>query len=127
MWNLRKEQVMQMTVNDAVNNLFSTYSKYGTTKELLRNMIENGIKRGFSVRAAYNGVRMCLGKETGEREYFTLDELQEITGESREELVARAEQMKNELRAAGKNPDEYIKEIPSANHNILFFPEGLTS
>lgn len=127
MWNLRKEQVMQMTVNDAVNNLFSTYSKYGTTKELLRNMIENGIKRGFSVRTAYNGVRMCLGKETGEREYFTLDELQEITGESREELVARAEQMKNELRAAGKNPDEYIKEIPSAGHNILYFPNGLTS
>ena len=118
---------MQMTVNDAVNNLFSTYSKYGTTKELLRNMIENGIKPGFSVRAAYNGVRMCLGKETGEREYFTLDELQEITGESREELVARAEQMKNELRAAGKNPDEYIKEIPSADHKIMYFPTGLTS
>lgn len=56
-----------------------------------------------------------------------LDELQEITGESREELVARAEQMKNELRAAGKNPDEYIKEIPSAGHNILYFPNGLTS
>ena len=117
MWNLRKEQVTQMTVNDAVNNLYATYSKYGVTKEFLQEMIENGLKRGFSVRAAYNGVRMCLGKETNEREYFTLDELQEITGESRE----------NELRAAGKNPDEYIKEIPSANHNILFFPEGLTS
>jgi hypothetical protein len=116
-----------MTVNDAVNNLYATYAKYGTTKQFLREMIESGIKQGFSVRVAYNGVRMCLGKETGEREYFTLDELQEITGESREELVARAEQMKNELRAAGKNPDEYIKEIPSAGHNILYFPNGLTS
>lgn len=116
-----------MTVNDAVNNLYTTYAKYGTTKQFLREMIESGIKQGFSVRAAYNGVRMCLGKETEEREYFTLDELQEITGESREELVARADQMRNDLRAAGEDPDDYIKEIPPADHNILFFPEGLTS
>lgn len=116
-----------MTVNDAVNNLYATYSKHGASKQFLRKMVESGIKQGFSVRAAYNGVRMCLGNYSGEREYFTLDELQEITGESREELVARAEQMKNELRAAGKNPDEYIKEIPSAGHNILYFPNGLTS
>lgn len=116
-----------MTVNDAVSNLYATYAKYGTTKQFLREMIESGIKQGFSVRAAYNAIRMCLGKETGEREYFTLDEIQEITGESREELIARAEQMKSELRAAGKNPDEYIKEIPSAGHNILYFPNGLTS
>lgn len=116
-----------MTVNDAVNNLFSTYSKYGTTKELLRNMIENGIKQGFSVGAAYNSIRMCLGKETGEREYFTLDEVQELTGETREELIARAEQMRNDLRAAGENPDDYIKEIPPADHKIMYFPTGLTS
>ncbi len=90
-------------------------------------MIENGIKRGFSVRAAYNGVRMCLGKETGEREYFTLDELQEITGESREELVARAEPDEERTSCSRQESDEYIKEIPSAGHNILYFPNGLTS
>ena len=80
-----------MTITDAVNNLYATYSKYGVTKEFLQEMIESGLKRGFSVRATYNGVRMCLGKETNEREYFTLDEVQELTGETREELIARAE------------------------------------
>ena len=96
-------------------------------KKLLRNMIENGIKQGFSVRAAYNAIRMCLGKETNEREYFTLDEVQELTGETREELIARVEQMRNDLRAAGEDPDDYIKEIPPADHKIMYFPTGLTS
>ena len=127
MWNLRKEQVTQMTVNDAVNNLYATYSKYGVTKEFLQEIIESGLKRGFSVRVAYNGARMCLGKETNEREYFTLDEVQELTGETREELIARAEQMRNDLRAAGEDPDDYIKEIPPADHKIMYFPTGLTS
>lgn len=116
-----------MTITDAVNSLYATYSKYGVSKEFLQETIEDGINRGFSVRAAYNGVRMCLGKETGEREYFTLDDVQEITGESREELIARAEQMRNDLRAAGEDPDDYIKEIPPADHKIVYFPTGLTS
>lgn len=116
-----------MTITDAVNNLYATYSKYGVTKEFLQEMIESGLKRGFSVRATYNGVRMCLGKETNEREYFTLDEVQELTGETREELIARAEQMRNDLRAAGEDSDDYIKEIPPADHKIMYFPTGLTS
>lgn len=116
-----------MIITDAVNSLYATYSKYGVTKEFLQEIITSGLKSGFSVRAAYNGIRMCLGKETNEREYFTLDEVQELTGETHEELIARAEQMRNDLRVADEDSDDYIKEIPPANHKIVYFPTGLTS
>lgn len=35
--------------------------------------------------------------------------------------------MRNNLRAAGEDPDDYIKEIPPADHKIMYFPTGLTS
>ena len=40
------------------------------------------MNHGFSVNAAYNGIRMVLADITGEHEYFTVEDMMEITGES---------------------------------------------
>lgn len=114
-----------MTFKTAVDNLVATYSKYGFTRSEIEEQIKDGImNQGFSVNVAYNGVRMVLAQITGEREYFSLEDMMEITGESREELIKRIEEMRANAQAAGKNPDDYAVV---AEKKILYFPDGFSS
>ena len=111
-----------MTFRTAVDNLVRTYEKYGFTKEVIEEQIKDGImNQGFSVNVAYNGVRMVLAQITGKREYFSIEDMMEITGESREELIKRIEEMRADAQAAGKNPDDYAvlttKSKVSFKHN----------
>lgn len=117
-----------MTFKTAVDNLVRTYEKYGFSRSEIEEHMKDGImNQGFSVSVAYNGIRLTLAHVTGEHEYFSIEDMMEITGESREEVLKQVEDMRSAAVAAGENPDEYIKEIPSAGHNILYFPNGLTS
>lgn len=115
-----------MTFKTAVDNLLRTYEKYGFTKEVIEEQIKDGImNQGFSVNVAYNGVRMVLAQITGEREYFSLEDMMEITGESREELIKRIEEMRADAQAAGEDPDDYA--VPITESKVLYFPDGFTS
>ena len=60
-----------------------------------------------------------------EHEYFSLDDVMAITGESREELLQRIEQCRQELIEAGENPDEYFKPIEPQRAAVYYFPDGL--
>ena len=115
-----------MTFKTAVDNLLRTYEKYGFTKEVIEEQIKDGImNQGFSVNVAYNGVRMVLAQITGEREYFSLEDMMEITGESREELIKRIEEMRADAQAAGEDPDDYA--VLTTESKVLYFPDGFTS
>lgn len=107
------------------SNIIASYGKYGVTKEKLQPMIEDGIKSGLSLQTIYNGLRMSLASAFGEHEYFTLDDVMEITGESREELLQRIEQCQKELIEAGENPDDYFKPIEPRAAAVYYFPNGL--
>ncbi len=48
-----------------------------------------------------------------------------ITGESREGLLQRIEQCRQELIEAGENPDEYFKPIEPQRAAVYYFPNGL--
>lgn len=82
------------------------------------------MNQGFSVNVAYNGIRMALAHTTGEQEYFSIEDMMEITGESREEVVKQVEDMRAAALAAGKNPDDYAVPV---ERKILYFPDGFTS
>lgn len=115
-----------MTFKTAVDNLVRTYEKYGFTKEVIEEQIKDGImNQGFSVNVAYNGVRMVLAQITGKREYFSIEDMMEITGESREELIKRIEEMRADAQAAGKNPDDYA--VLTTKSKVLYFSDGFTS
>lgn len=119
---------MKMTFQEALDNLYSKYGKYGCEREFLAGLLNSGIGHGFSVQTAYNGVRMSLAQFTGEHEYFSLEDVMEITGESREEILDRIEECREELAAAGENPDDYfIPTKPKPEKVTWFFPHGLTS
>ena len=52
---------MRMTFQEALDSLYEKYGKYGCEREFLADLLNSGIgEHEFSVRAAYNGVRMSL-------------------------------------------------------------------
>ena len=71
----------------------------------------------LSLEAIYSGLRMSLASAFNEHEYFSLDDVMAITGESREELLQRIEKCRQELIEAGENPDEYFKPVEEAVKN----------
>lgn len=73
---------------------------------------------------SYNGARLALAHVTGEHEYFSIEDMMEITGESREEVLKQVEDMRAAAVAAGKNPDDYAVPV---ERKILYFPDGFTS
>lgn len=114
-----------MTFKTAVDNLVRTYEKYGFTRSELEAQMKDGVmEQGFSVNVAYNGIRMALAHITGEHEYFSIEDMMEITGESREEVLKQVEDMRAAALAAGENPDDYAVPI---ERKILYFPDGFTS
>ena len=114
-----------MTFKTAVDNLVRTYEKYGFTRSEIGEQMKDGImNQGFSVNVAYNGIRMALAHATGEQEYFSIEDMMEITGESREEVLKQVEDMRAAALAAGENPDDYAVPV---ERKILYFPDGFTS
>ena len=114
-----------MTFKTAVDNLVRTYEKYGFSRSEIESQMKDGImNQGFSVNVAYNGMRMALAHVTGEHEYFSIEDMMEITGESRETLMKQVEDMRSAAVAAGENPDDYTVPV---ERKILYFPDGFTS
>lgn len=50
-----------MTFNEALNRLVNKYGKYGFSKEMLSEQLQDGVmNQGFSLNMTYNGLRMAL-------------------------------------------------------------------
>ena len=109
-----------------INNLLMNYGKYSVTRAELEPIIDDGIQNyDLSLEAIYSGLRMSLASAFNEHEYFSLDDVMAITGESLEELLQRIEQCRQELIEAGENPDEYFKPIEPQRAAVYYFPNGL--
>lgn len=123
--DFQKERINKMTFKTAVDNLVRTYEKYGFSRSEIEEHMKDGImNQGFSVSVAYNGIRLTLAHVTGEHEYFSIEDMTEITGESREEVLKQVEDMRSAAVAAGENPDDYAVPV---ERKILYFPDGFTS
>lgn len=93
-----------MTLKQALNSLTNKYRIYGYSQQRIYDTLLNGIyEYGFSVELAYNGLRYALSQETGEKEYFTPEELAAIQGET---------------------PAEVISEITDYDTLVFFYPNG---
>lgn len=109
-----------------INNLLANYGKYGVTRAELEPIIDDGIQNyDLSLEAIYSGLRISLASAFNEHEDFSLDDVMAITRESREELLQRIEQCRQELIEAGENPDEYFKPVEPQRAAVYYFPNGL--
>ena len=124
MWQQIWNRGQIMTLIDAVNNLYSTYGKYGLDKGKIWMLICDGMKNyGLSVETCYNGLRMTLGREYNEQELFSSDEVAEMLGVSKEEILQEIEKCKIELEAKGEDTSRYF--IPVQNSfTFLYQPDN---
>lgn len=95
---------MTMSTIKELKQLSERYKKYGVTlTELVR--IATTAPAGISERAAIIGIRMSLAREYGETEYFTIEDVSEITGETTSEV-------QNRMKAMGIEPMQITSLIP---------------
>ena len=113
MWQQIWNRGQIMTLIDAVNNLYSTYGKYGLDKGKIWMLICDGMKNyGLSVETCYN-----------EQELFSSDEVAEMLGVSKEEILQEIEKCKIELEAKGEDTSRYF--IPVQNSfTFLYQPDN---
>lgn len=57
------------------------------------------------------GLRMILGSMAGNNEFFAIEDTQELTRASREELIKQIKQIRQHATARGENPDDYAIQI----------------
>ncbi len=82
-----------INTEQAINRLYSIYGKHGITRELITSLFMDGIeKQGFTPLDTYNLLRMSLGHEFNEREYFAVAEIADMLGISENEVVAEAKE-----------------------------------
>lgn len=109
---------------DALANLLATYGSKVDIDTIGNALFEGIDKYGLSVEGAYNGLRMALGKAFDVKEYFTVEDVMSITGESREEVVKRIQDMLADVKAKGENPDDYAIEIDRSKAMKFILPKG---
>lgn len=112
-----------MTFKTALDNLCANYSKYGIPRQEFADWLKEGVLRGISVKGAYNGIKMSIALHTGEHEYFSVDDVCEMTGETREEVLDHIEELRSQMIAKGINPDEYF--TPLNNDSVTKFTVDL--
>ena len=64
-----------MKAQSEIDRLAAKYRKHGVSAGLILDMVGSGICRGISDRAALAGVRLALGSEYGEEEYFSTEDV----------------------------------------------------
>jgi len=110
----------------AVTAICNRYGKYGVQRDLIASLMKSGMEEnGLTLRSVYNGMRMSLASAFGIHETFTVEDVMDITGESREEVVKRIEEMREEAAARGENPDDYAKPVKAPPRSVHIFKNGL--
>lgn len=87
---------MKIKKQEAINQLFKKYGKYGVSKKQIKEIINDGLKHGFSLQAAIVGARWSLSMACSEHEYFTIEDICAATGETREEVIKGIKQLERE-------------------------------
>lgn len=81
---------MNQSIKKQIKELAARYADCGIDESIIMTMMCDGHKpSGLDDRAKLLGVRMCLGNEFNRQEYFSVDDLCHVTGESEEEVLLR--------------------------------------
>lgn len=116
-----------MTFNEALDNLFSKYGKYGFDREMLSRQLQDGcLNQGFSLNMTYNGLRMALGIATGQEELFSVDDVAEMTEMTNDEVLQEIEKWRKRLAERGEDPDDFFRPVKSAQRSTFYFPHGVS-
>lgn len=83
-----------MTINAARESLYRTYGKHGVTEPILHRLLITGTQQyNLTVAATYNSLRLLLGEQFNEPEYFSVAEIAEMLKESEHNVLARIDRL----------------------------------
>lgn len=106
-----------MTAEQAIKRLYGDYGKFGVSKDLITRLFMDGIEQqGFTPLATYNLLRMSLGEEFKQQEYFSVKEIAEMLETSEEEVRQQIAQLQEQDGA---------KPIETMQGWQWYFPNGI--
>ena len=104
-----------MTKKDLLNNIKSNYGKLGIDMKAIEKIIKSGEKQGFAYSKIYAGIRLAMYLEYGTQEYFSLTEVAEIMGTSKEEAFKEMMRVGAVKPSSSQERQQFI--IPPTNYN----------
>lgn len=105
-----------MDKNTIVKNIMNNYGKYGVTENYVSELIDSGRKQGLSYELIYLELRRQMCELSGEEYYCTAEELASALGISYEQMLQEIDRMIDEVIAAGEDPEEYVRYVPSSKY-----------
>ena len=108
-----------MDRQNVIDNIIVNYGQYGIGINTIEELINSGEEKGWSYSVIYTGLRLALSSVFGTKEYFFMDEISEALGMTPEEVKEEVENMRNEVSAAGFNPDELVFLHNNENKRVL--------
>ena len=95
----------------AEERLAKKYEKFGISFRNITRVVNSLVAEGLSHKAAIVTVRMELGNHFNVPEYFTADEIAEITGSTTDQVIEYVNEHTDDLLKSG-----IIAEIKSTPH-----------
>lgn len=106
-----------ITTERAINRLYSSYGKFGVSKDLITRLFNDGIgQQGFTPKTTYNLLRMSFGEEFRQQEYFSTKEIAEMLETNEEEVKKQIAQLREQ---DGAKPIETVQDWQ------WYFPNGI--
>lgn len=96
-----------------IQNILINYAQYGITEETIIPLIDSGIEQGLSYDLIYLGLKMQLCKLAGEEFLCSSSDMARAYGVSLDEMQKIIEESREELIESGENPDEYFRSVQS--------------
>lgn len=101
-----------------IMNLVNNYGKYGVTENLIKGLLDDGLKAGLNYDLMYLSLEAELSKRYGQEFFCTSQDMARAFGVSEEEMNKIIEKSGEELIEAGENPDEYFKTANSMKYTM---------
>ena len=95
-----------------IQNIMINYGKYGITEEMVNKLIDIGLESGANYDLIYLDLMTRISELTGEEFVCMPEDMARAYNVPVETIYKMIEKGKEELIAAGDNPDEYFKEVP---------------
>lgn len=99
-----------------MQNIMNNYGKYGVTKDMINNILDIGLEGGLSYDFIYYDICRKLSEITGEEFICTSSDMARAFNISDEEMHKIIQETREELIKAGKNPDEYFREVKTTTY-----------
>ena len=98
-----------------IQNIINNYGKYGITRADIEALIDFGISEGLTYDLIYLTLKAELSKLAGEEFYCTSEDMAKAFNVSIDEMNRMIDESREELLAAGENPDDYFRRVETTS------------